>query len=249
MAAQVKANGIPIPSLWIDASTMHALIPPMPCGSLVDVTVANAADSTLVFLGPGGEATLEDAFAFVPGPDQTAPSITCPGPVKLSTGNDALARTDPGYGATGSDETALFAITRNDLGALSPGMHTIDFEAIDAAGNRTVCSATVDVNLASGIDDKPIPSGFAFAGAFPNPYPGNGVVRFSLPREDRIRIVVYSAAGRRVATVVDGVWAAGEYEVPWRAVDARGQSLANGIYFMNMESGAFESTRRVTVIR
>jgi hypothetical protein len=205
----------------------------------------------VVFLGPGGEATLEDAFAFVPGPDQTAPSVMCPDPTKLATGNDGLARTEPGYGATGLDETALYAVRRNDLGALPPGTNVIDFEAIDGAGNRTVCSATVEVNLATGIDEKPIAIGFgfAFAGAFPNPYPGSGVLRFSLPREERVRVAVYSAAGRRVATIVDGSWSAGEHEVTWRATDDNGQRLPNGIYFMEMESGSFTSTRRVAVLR
>jgi hypothetical protein len=247
--AQVEVDGTPVPSLWIDSNTMHAMIPPMPCGSVVDLTVSNAADSTLVFLGPGGEATLEDAFSFVPGPDQTPPSISCPDPINLASGNDGLARTDPGYNATGSDETALYAIRRNDLGALSPGTHAIDFEAIDAAGNRALCSATVEVKLAIGIDDKPIAVGFAFAGPLPNPYPGAGIVRFSLPREEHIRIAVYSASGRRVGAVVDGLWPAGEHEVPWRAMDVRGQRLANGIYFMEMESGTFKSTRRVTVLQ
>jgi len=46
---------------------------------------------------------------------------------------------------------------------------------------------------------------------YPNPFTSSTTVEFTLPSPERVRLEVYNALGRRVATLVDGRLAAGRH--------------------------------------
>ena len=54
-----------------------------------------------------------------------------------------------------------------------------------------------------------------------------------------VRLDLFDFSGRRVATLVDGVEAAGRYEVSFD-----GSGLSDGVYLYRMASGTFVETRR-----
>ncbi|MHB8080016.1 MAG: LVIVD repeat-containing protein [Candidatus Krumholzibacteriia bacterium] len=85
----------------------------------------------------------------------------------------------------------------------------------------------------------------------PHPNPFNPVVRipFVLARAQRTRVCVYDLAGRRVATLADGVFGAGRQELVWRGLDARGAAVASGSYVVRVEGEAGRDGRRITLIR
>lgn len=84
--------------------------------------------------------------------------------------------------------------------------------------------------------------GFAIAGA----QPSRDVVRFhfDLPAPGRAIIDVFDLSGRRVASSIDGTYAAGSNEVAW---DAR--SLAPGVYHARLSAGAQTETTRLVRVR
>jgi YVTN family beta-propeller protein len=77
-----------------------------------------------------------------------------------------------------------------------------------------------------------------FAGGSPNPFPRSGatLLRFTLPRATRAKLEVFDAAGRRVATLVDGALPAGPGAAQWNGRDASGRSVGPGVYFYRLSA-------------
>jgi flagellar hook assembly protein FlgD len=64
---------------------------------------------------------------------------------------------------------------------------------------------------------------------YPNPFNPSTNIQFSLPRAGKVEMKVYNLLGQVVATLVNGQYATGRYEVTW---DAR--NLASGLYFYRL---------------
>ncbi len=68
--------------------------------------------------------------------------------------------------------------------------------------------------------------------AFPNPTRSETAVRFELANEGHVSLAVFNAAGKRVATLVDGRQPAGVHLTSWSRQTASGQRAASGVYYL-----------------
>jgi hypothetical protein len=86
--------------------------------------------------------------------------------------------------------------------------------------------------------------GIQLRGAFPNPFRGETVLRYALPREERVSLKVYNVTGQLVRTLVDGTQAAGErFEV------FDGDGLPAGLYFAALRAGGAVTTRTMILLK
>ncbi|MEP0545438.1 MAG: YCF48-related protein [Rhodothermales bacterium] len=121
-----------------------------------------------------------------------------------------------------------------------------------AAGDRTLRVAT----HGNGVYRRPLvlnpvaaesdtaPTGFRLSQNAPNPFRDRTTLGFELDRPGDVRLEVFDAAGRRVATLAEGRRAAGSHTVAW---DADG--LASGVYFARLSAGGSVATRQMTLVR
>lgn len=88
----------------------------------------------------------------------------------------------------------------------------------------------------------------AFAGSLeqnaPNPFSGTTTFRFSLDDAAHVTLRVFDTAGRQVATVLDGVRAAGPQDVEFDAGD-----LAAGVYVYSLDIEGQVQSRRMMIVR
>ncbi len=89
-----------------------------------------------------------------------------------------------------------------------------------------------------------LPTVFALAPAYPNPFNPATSLRYDLPQPEHVRLEVYDVIGRRVATLVDARQKAGRYEVHF---DAR--HLASGVYVYRLRAGDFVQTRKMVLLK
>jgi hypothetical protein len=83
----------------------------------------------------------------------------------------------------------------------------------------------------------------------PNPFRTDSALRYVIPEAGRVRLEVFDAGGRRVATLADGQQDAGAHESLWRPDRSRigSQALPSGVYFVRLEwVGRSGSTSMVT---
>ncbi len=142
----------------------------------------------------------------------------------------------------------------------------------------TACSAFTDCNangnldecdIASGIsadldengvpDECEGPSGIAdpqprypvvhLGQNTPNPFNPVTSIRFDLPRGAPVELFVFSADGRRVATLANDWLPAGNHEVLWRGRDDNGRSVSSGVYFYRLVVQGHSLTKRMVLLR
>ncbi|HET6349132.1 MAG TPA: FlgD immunoglobulin-like domain containing protein [Candidatus Krumholzibacteria bacterium] len=90
---------------------------------------------------------------------------------------------------------------------------------------------------------------FTLLGVAPNPFGEQTSVRFNLARNSRVHVDVFDVAGRRVATLLDGVRPAGTGDVRWAGRDARGLRVAAGVYFVRVQAVGETRTQRIVLVR
>jgi hypothetical protein len=70
------------------------------------------------------------------------------------------------------------------------------------------------------------------------------VIRYALPKSGIVSLKVYDLFGREVATLVDGVRAAGTHQEIFN-----GQALASGVYFARLKTDALSSTIKLLLVK
>jgi hypothetical protein len=110
----------------------------------------------------------------------------------------------------------------------------------DLQGVVTIVSSTVSVGGAAALE-------FGLSRIAPNPAPGAAHMEFTVAREGPVRLEVFDVAGRRVAVLADGVFAAGRHHVKWTA-GREGARAAAGVYFARFEGGSRRFVRRFVLL-
>lgn len=130
------------------------------------------------------------------------------------------------------------------------------FVASDAGSGSLVEAAVDDFLLDTFFDvttsapaRAELPAALVLEGNHPNPFNPSTTIRFAVPRDMEIQLVVFDLAGRRVATLVDGQMAAGLHEVSWLGRDERGGQVASGIYFCRLADGQSVHTRKMMLVK
>ena len=85
---------------------------------------------------------------------------------------------------------------------------------------------------------------FALEQNRPNPFNPTTTLAFELPTAADVELAVYNAAGRRVATLVEGRVDAGRTRSPGTAWTTRASASASGVYFFRLTCGAESVTRK-----
>ena len=86
-------------------------------------------------------------------------------------------------------------------------------------------------------------------GAVPNPFNPETTIRFALPRATRVDLAVYDVAGRRVATLASGRFAAGRHAVRFSGTSDAGTRLGSGVYFYRLAADGRVLTRRMVLVK
>jgi hypothetical protein len=84
---------------------------------------------------------------------------------------------------------------------------------------------------------------------YPNPFNPFTTIRFYVKNKGRVTITIYDAAGRRIMTLVDRIYPAGEFEVPWDGTNSRGKTVRSGVYFAQMVAGDHVASGKMVIFR
>ena len=93
------------------------------------------------------------------------------------------------------------------------------------------------------------PQSFNLFQNHPNPFNGETHIAFHLPRTEHLSLEVFSLTGQSVATLMEGVYPTGRYQVPWDGRDGRGHSAGSGVFFYRLTTETSQSTRAMVLIK
>ena len=86
------------------------------------------------------------------------------------------------------------------------------------------------------------PKEFSLSQNYPNPFNPNTVIKYSVPFESNVKIVIYNLTGEVVKTLVNATEAAGTHEANFNT-NASGLHLSSGIYFYSMEAVSIDGSQ------
>jgi PKD repeat protein len=154
-------------------------------------------------------------------------------------GDDLTYRWDFGDGSVSGSVTAAHTYAAR-------GTFTLTLTVTDSGGLSSSTSTQVQVND-SGVaveDEASIPTRFALAPNYPNPFNPATTIAYDLPASAEVNLTVYDLYGRKVATLVQAAQGPGRYEVTFQA-----QDLASGVYVYRLTAGDFTQTQRMVLMK
>jgi hypothetical protein len=85
--------------------------------------------------------------------------------------------------------------------------------------------------------------------AEPNPFGSETRISMVLSDAAPVTLTIYDLLGRHIATLTDGVRAAGGHSITWEGLDEEGQAVSPGIYILSLRSGESIHTGKIVLIR
>ncbi len=102
----------------------------------------------------------------------------------------------------------------------------------------------------SPVPDTPATVGRGLTGNYPNPFNPRTTIGYVLDREAAVTLQVFDVAGRRLATLVEGVvMEAGSHQTEWDGLDHTGRQAPAGVYFCVLETDQGRESRPMVMIK
>jgi N-acetylneuraminic acid mutarotase len=89
-----------------------------------------------------------------------------------------------------------------------------------------------------------IPTEFLLHQNYPNPFNPSTNIKFALPKQETVKIEVYSIIGQKIETLLNKPMPAGYHEVEFN-----GQNLSSGVYFYRIETGEFQDVKKMILLK
>jgi hypothetical protein len=132
----------------------------------------------------------------------------------------------------------------------SNGMHNSKFTLDVLQKTKIALGGVVDVE---DLISSNVPSEYKLSNNYPNPFNPSTIIRFSLPFDSKVKIVIYNINGELVKVIADGEFAAGEHETQFNTNSVNG--LASGIYLYsitaisNNGNANFMQTKKMVLLK
>ena len=139
----------------------------------------------------------------------------------------------PGAGTSSSPRDYSFVDQQ-----VSPGRYAYRIKQIDHNGTFAYTAAVeVEVGLA--------PKEFTLSQNYPNPFNPTTTIEFTLPEDGHVALRMYDVTGRELMTLLDEEKNAGYYHQA--TIDA--SPFGSGSYFLRLEFGGQQLTRRIVLVK
>jgi aryl-phospho-beta-D-glucosidase BglC (GH1 family) len=102
----------------------------------------------------------------------------------------------------------------------------------------------ITFSLATSVAAENAPTHFQLMDNYPNPFNPSTTISFSLPSEYFVKLKIFDAIGREVATIFSGKLEAGKYTRQWNA-----EGFPSGVYFSRLEAGSFVDVKKLVLVK
>jgi hypothetical protein len=134
-------------------------------------------------------------------------------------------------------QARVLAMTYEDMSCSARGKY-------DSTAMAILGGIGVDLRLMQATAANDIPETDFSLGAYPNPFSGATVIRFSAPFAGLVLLQVFDGTGRERATLVNESISPGAHFLQWDA-----SSMNPGVYFLQLRAGERSMVRRLIISR
>jgi len=103
----------------------------------------------------------------------------------------------------------------------------------------------------TSIDDnqQTVPLVYELYQNYPNPFNPITEIRFTLPKSEKVKLVIYDVLGRKVNQLIDASMSSGRHVALWNGTDDYGNPVASGVYFYRLESKNFTQAKKMILMK
>ncbi len=96
---------------------------------------------------------------------------------------------------------------------------------------------------------KTLPKEYRLYSCYPNPFNPTTTIRYDLPNDGHVKLLVYDLQGRLMRTLVSEQREAGYQSVIWDGRDDNGSMLPSGMYFYQLSAGSFSQVKKMALVK
>jgi subtilisin-like proprotein convertase family protein len=119
-----------------------------------------------------------------------------------------------------------------------------DNAGTDTGSVRRWCLLIETSGFLISVSNNQTPVKFELAQNYPNPFNPSTHIKYAVPKQLLVRIIVYDILGREVTTLVNELKQAGNY-----TVDFDGSRYSSGVYFYRLEAGDFVNVKKMVLMK
>ncbi len=98
-------------------------------------------------------------------------------------------------------------------------------------------------------NENEIPRSYALYQNYPNPFNPSTTIRYDLPINDHVRLMIYDIFGRVIRILVNDEQNQGKYSIVWDGKNSNDMIVPTGIYFIVLESGTFRFVKKGLIVK
>jgi hypothetical protein len=155
--------------------------------------------------------------------------------IERKSGNNQFTKIGfvPGFGTSIEQQNYYFSDVN-----LNPGKYSYRLKQIDHSGNYKY-SDIIDFEILSPI------SSFQLDQNYPNPFNPRTNIRFSLPVDGQVKLVVFNVIGEKVAELLNSKMPAGSHEI-----SLNGEMLPSGVYIYRFDvENQFTESKKMILMK
>ncbi|MDP8206062.1 MAG: T9SS type A sorting domain-containing protein [Candidatus Electryonea clarkiae] len=84
---------------------------------------------------------------------------------------------------------------------------------------------------------------------YPNPFNPTTVIRFDLPKNTKVSLIIYNILGQKVKELTSKYYIAGRHQVLWDSKSDARIEVSSGMYFVRMKVGKYVSTKKLVLLK
>jgi hypothetical protein len=104
-------------------------------------------------------------------------------------------------------------------------------------------------NVSAANENILMPNQFKVYDAYPNPFNPVTTLRYQLPEANMVSVTIYDMAGREIKNLVHQQQNQGLYTIEWNGTNNFGNSVSAGIYLYQVQSGVYNQTNKMILLK
>jgi hypothetical protein len=94
------------------------------------------------------------------------------------------------------------------------------------------------------IENNTIPNSYSLEQNYPNPFNPSTQIKYSIPQESLVKLVIYNLLGAQVAELVNEQKVPGIYTIEWNA-----KNYSSGVYIYNLRCGSRTFSKKLILLK
>jgi len=149
------------------------------------------------------------------------------------------------YSLYGEDNIEHWNELKNQVDSLKNEAISVLQTAKNDPDSDVRTSAEAAIQIITDVKDKPGKmNGYYLSQNFPNPFNPSTTINFIIPAQGRVILNVYDVLGREAVTLINEDMSAGSHSIKFNA-----GLLSAGVYFYQLKSGNFISTKKLILLK